>query len=123
MHGLLIKKYAAEIQRVREELKVSKAAFACHSKTDIAIQYALGRISFTTDLWSCRILRGFLAITIHFCRHDGEGRLVLRTRLGAFRHIPGRHTGANLASHFLDVLDELEVTTCVRILTAYTNKC
>ncbi|OJT08209.1 hypothetical protein TRAPUB_881 [Trametes pubescens] len=96
MHGLLIKKYAAEIQRVREELK-----------------YALGRISFTTDLWSCRILRGFLAITIHFCRHDGEGCLVLRTRLGAFRHIPGCHTGANLASHFLDVLDELEVTTRV----------
>lgn len=56
------------------------------------------------------ILRGFLAITVHFAAEDlNEKKLVLRTRLGAFRHIPGSHTGKNMAAHFLRVLEELDV--------------
>ncbi|KAI0759521.1 hypothetical protein BD413DRAFT_459160, partial [Trametes elegans] len=49
MHRLLIKRYAAEVEGVRQELRL-----------------LLGRISFTTDLWSCQILRGFMAVTVHF---------------------------------------------------------
>lgn len=61
-------------------------------------------------MWSCMILRGFLAITMHFAAEDlNEKKLVLRTRLGAFRHIPGSHTGKNMAAHFLRVLEELDV--------------
>ena len=60
------------------------------------------------------ILRGFLAITVHFAAEDlNEKKLVLRTRLGAFRHILGSHTGKNMAAHFLRVLEELDILNWV----------
>ncbi|KAI0367558.1 hypothetical protein BV20DRAFT_911514, partial [Pilatotrama ljubarskyi] len=46
---ILVREYAEEIQTLRQELSS-----------------ALGRVSFTCDMWSCNILRGFLAITVHF---------------------------------------------------------
>ncbi|PCH38908.1 hypothetical protein WOLCODRAFT_33260, partial [Wolfiporia cocos MD-104 SS10] len=33
-------------------------------------QNALGRVSFTSDLWTDHQLRGFMAITLHFCTKD-----------------------------------------------------
>ncbi|KAI0649964.1 hypothetical protein C8Q79DRAFT_893836, partial [Trametes meyenii] len=49
LHDIPIKKYEDEIDRIRKELQAS-----------------LGRISFTCDLWTCKLLRGYLAITIHY---------------------------------------------------------
>ncbi|KAI0363255.1 hypothetical protein BV20DRAFT_911099, partial [Pilatotrama ljubarskyi] len=46
---ILIERYATEIQKLRQDL-----------------QAALGRISFTCDLWSCQVLKGFMAVTLHY---------------------------------------------------------
>ncbi|KAJ2975727.1 hypothetical protein NUW54_g11681 [Trametes sanguinea] len=92
IHNLLVREYQEEIENIRRELT-----------------NALGRVSFTCDLWSCNSLRGFLAITVHYCSEGEEKQLKLETRLGAFCYIPGRHTGANLAQHFMQVLEELNV--------------
>ncbi|EIW65093.1 uncharacterized protein TRAVEDRAFT_108337, partial [Trametes versicolor FP-101664 SS1] len=48
-HDLLIREYEMEMEKLRKEL-----------------QTALGRISFTCDLWTCKILRGFFAATVHW---------------------------------------------------------
>ncbi|KAH9937935.1 hypothetical protein B0H21DRAFT_665216, partial [Amylocystis lapponica] len=44
-------------------------------------QNALGRVSFTTDLWTDKKMRSFMAITLHYCTKDTKRRLVLRARL------------------------------------------
>ncbi len=51
-----------------------------------------------------------MAITLHYCAHDDKSkRLVLRSRLGVFRHVLGAHTGENLAAHFITMIEELGV--------------
>ncbi|KAI9061182.1 hypothetical protein FKP32DRAFT_1545037, partial [Trametes sanguinea] len=46
---ILIERYGKEIKKLRDDL-----------------QAALGRVSFTCDLWSCRVLKGFMAVTLHY---------------------------------------------------------
>ena len=48
-----------------------------------------------------------MAVTLHFCAKDQQRRLVIRSRLGAFRHVQGSHDGPTLASHFIEILEEL----------------
>ncbi|KAL7282477.1 hypothetical protein ACG7TL_003948 [Trametes sanguinea] len=62
-------------------------------------------------------LQGFMAVTLHYCAKDRNNQLVLRTRLGAFRHIPGRHTGENLARHFVGILEELGILGKIGVIT------
>ncbi|KAH9925070.1 hypothetical protein B0H21DRAFT_668615, partial [Amylocystis lapponica] len=52
-------------------------------KTKIATdaQNVLGRVSFTSDLWSDGQLRAFMAVTLHYMVKDQHGRLALRARL------------------------------------------
>ncbi|KAJ2994371.1 hypothetical protein NUW54_g7561 [Trametes sanguinea] len=92
-HDLIVKEYGLEIKRLREELKNN----------------ALGRISFTCDLWSSQDLRGYFALSVHYCKRDSQERLTISSRLGAFRNIAGRHTGTNLAEEFVAVLEELNI--------------
>ncbi|KAI0682528.1 hypothetical protein C8T65DRAFT_543285, partial [Cerioporus squamosus] len=49
IHDLIIEEYEGEIEDLRTDL-----------------QNALGRISFTCDLWTCRVLHGYLAVTVHY---------------------------------------------------------
>jgi len=49
-----------------------------------------------------------MAVTAHYLM-TREGRLILRNRLVAFRHIKGSHTGDHLADIFFRVLQELKV--------------
>ena len=49
-----------------------------------------------------------MAVTLHYCAEDGND-LVVRSRLGAFRHIIDRHTGKSLAEHFVIILKELGI--------------
>ncbi|CDO71217.1 hypothetical protein BN946_scf184863.g12 [Trametes cinnabarina] len=109
-HKILIERYSAEIKKLRADLQLLRHAAHC-------TQSALGRISFTCDLWSCRILKGFMAVTLHYCAKDQCDNLVLRTRLGAFRHVQGRHTGENLAQHFVQVLEELGILHKIGVIT------
>ena len=60
-------------------------------------------------MWSNQTLRAFFAITIHYTTGDGDQKLELRSRLGAFRHVLTRHTGLGLAQQFVCVLEELGI--------------
>lgn len=90
------------------------------------IQDAVGRISFTSDLWSDSNLTPFMAVTAHWIEatmiqtatlDQPQYILKLRAELIGFHHVPGRHNGSHLAHAFLDVIDRLsidkKVCTCV----------
>ena len=49
-----------------------------------------------------------MAITAHFIVNSG-GSLAIRTRLLAFKHLTGRHTGAYLATIQLDILQSFDI--------------
>ncbi|KAJ3767346.1 hypothetical protein FB446DRAFT_608467, partial [Lentinula raphanica] len=42
---------------------------------------SLGRISFTSDMWSNGVLKGFMAVTAHYMIKDTAGHLVMKSRL------------------------------------------
>jgi hypothetical protein len=52
----------------------------------------------------------FLGVTAHFAVRGGQDTQVnLRSRLAAFRHIEGSHTGENLATAFYKIVKEAGV--------------
>lgn len=73
------------------------------------LQWAEGRISFTTDLWSDPSLDSYMAVSTHYYVRDEHRRLKRRNGLIAFRFIEGSHTGVNLAQNFLKILQELKI--------------
>jgi hypothetical protein len=64
-------------------------------------------------MWSRKNLEGYMAVTAHYMIEAG-GQLSLRSRLVAFRHIKGSHTGENLAKEFYNVLCRFKVSHRVR---------
>ena len=49
-----------------------------------------------------------MAVTAHFCAYSSDGkRLVVKSRLAAFRHVSGMHDGVNLAKVFVIILKDL----------------
>lgn len=64
-----------------------------------------------------------MAVTVHYCTKDSQRHLAIRARLGALRYIAGEHSGANLARHFIAILDELgilhKVHCFVRVYTLH----
>ncbi|KIM66050.1 hypothetical protein SCLCIDRAFT_36805, partial [Scleroderma citrinum Foug A] len=78
-------------------------------KQDLA--RAEGDISFTSDLWTDENLRPFIAITTHWIsKSNTAGSLKLNAGLIAFHHIPGNHTGTNLAQTILCLINCAGVT-------------
>jgi len=72
------------------------------------IEGSLGRVSFTSDIWSDPNLTSFLAITAHFCRcPDGPGSLEITHRLLAFRVVHGSHDGENIGQIMYDIVKEV----------------
>ncbi|THH30687.1 hypothetical protein EUX98_g3511 [Antrodiella citrinella] len=88
-----------------------------HLKLEDDVQNALGRVSFTCDVWSDKNIRGFMGVTLHFINKDERGHLRLRARLGAFRFIKGTHTGVDLARQFVHILRELGILHKIGMLT------
>ena len=84
----------------------------------------MGKVSLTADLWSDSVLKAYMAITAHYLLED-NGKLLLRSGLIAFHHIPGKHDAKTLAQHFVALTDRAGITTnvctqqlcCVRFLT------
>ncbi|KAL1732077.1 hypothetical protein EV714DRAFT_190131, partial [Schizophyllum commune] len=72
-------------------------------------QNAMGRISFTLDIWSRGNLQPYMAVTAHYMARDKNGSDVLRSTLIAFRYLPCSHTGKNIADAFMSVLDDLKI--------------
>ncbi|KAF4618018.1 hypothetical protein D9613_012860 [Agrocybe pediades] len=81
------------------------------------LQNSEGRISFTSDLWFDINLRSFMAVTAHYLRQDEHRNLVLKSRLAAFRHVSGSHSGEPLAEYFLLILKELGVVHKIGMIT------
>lgn len=82
----------------------------------ITLQRAQGKISFTSDLWSDKKLRPFMALTAHWIAKEEKTLvLVLRVALIAFHHIPGSHTGKSLGSTLLHLLDRADVAKDVSV--------
>lgn len=80
----------------------------------LVYQNALGRVSFTSDIWSRKNLEGYMGVTAHFCADSLDGRLTIQSRLVAFYHVKGIHDGKNLAKIFVQILKELGVLNRVR---------
>ena len=65
----------------------------------------MGRISFTTDIWSDLNLRPFLACMAHWIGKGTSTPLLLKSALIAFHHPPGSHTGINISKALFDILE------------------
>lgn len=78
------------------------------------IQHAVGRVSFTSDIWSDKNRRSYLAITAHWiAKLEGTSSLQLKAALIAFHRLLGSHDGASLAKVVLHLLDRAGVTVKV----------
>lgn len=76
----------------------------------------MGRISLTADIWSDPNMQPFLACTAHWiAKSEGSSALQLKAALIAFHHLPGSHTGANIATALLALLDRAGITNKVSL--------
>ncbi|KAG9018943.1 hypothetical protein FRB90_008137, partial [Tulasnella sp. 427] len=69
------------------------------------LKAAPGRVSFTSDLWSDPNLVSYMALTAHWIAKGSNGEWTPQTRLLAFKHVKGSHSGANLANEIFEVLE------------------
>ena len=79
------------------------------SLIDVLLQGSLGKMLFTTDVWSDPNMTSFMAVAAHWIQAspsmNGSNNLMLQADLIGFHCIPGRHDGQHLAAAFLHVLD------------------
>jgi len=74
----------------------------------------MGRVSFTTDIWSDKNRRPYLVITAHWiAKLEGTSSLQLKASLIAFHRLRGGHNGTSLAKVVLHLLDRAGVTVKV----------
>ena len=69
----------------------------------------MGAISFTGDVWDSKSRTAYLGVTAHWISPG----VVMTSAVVGFKHIPGRHTGPDLARVMFDVLEKAEVTNNV----------
>ncbi|KAI0919445.1 hypothetical protein AcV7_006181 [Taiwanofungus camphoratus] len=75
------------------------------------LTHAIGKISFTLDIWSDQRRRPYLCLTGHWIARDKLTKsLLLKAGLLAFHRIFGKHDGKNLAKIVLKLLDRAGVT-------------
>lgn len=70
----------------------------------------MGRISYTTDLWSDQHRASYIALTAHFIRRRPDNSLELRCELVAFHRMQGSHAGPKMAEVMIKLLDRLGAT-------------
>lgn len=68
------------------------------------LRNAPGRISLTADMWSDPNRVSYMAVTAHWIATGPNGDWSLQTRLLAFTHVKGSHSGANLGTEMYDIL-------------------
>ncbi len=76
----------------------------------------MGKISFTMDIWTDLNMKAYMAVTAHWLQNISlqqsgalQSKLILRSDLIGFVHIPGSHTGERLAKVFLYILDRINL--------------
>ena len=85
----IYKQYLEDHQQLLDEIKLS-----------------LGRVSFTSDIWSDPNLTSFMALTCHFCKRSGLGALEVANRLLAFCLVEGSHDSDNIGQSMYDIFKE-----------------
>ena len=78
--------------------------------TYILIPNSLGKISYTSDIWSSKSRTPYLAITAHWMCQDKGGNICLTSALIAFHRVWGKHTAKNLSKIMLDLFDRTQST-------------
>jgi hypothetical protein len=80
------------------------------------LQDVPGKISITFDAYTSRACDPYLAITTHFIDAPPESPSSWRIHsdVAAFEHVPGAHTGVNLASVIASVVDRFGFRSKVR---------
>ena len=73
------------------------------------LQVVISCICYTADMWSDLNLIGYLDITAHYYIQDENGCWKKCSCLVAFQHVQVKHSGANMASYFFQVLGELGI--------------
>jgi hypothetical protein len=81
-------------------------------------QHVQGLISFTFDCWTSDSGHPYISLTGHYIDspQDKPDAWALKEDQLAFTRLDGHHTGANIASVLLCVLDEYEIRNKVRLL-------
>jgi hypothetical protein len=71
----------------------------------------MGKVSFTTDVWTDFNMKAYMAVTAHWLQKDSlqQSKLTLCSDLIGFVHIPGSHTGERLAKVFVHILDRIKL--------------
>ena len=59
-------------------------------------------IALTTDIWSSFGKQGNLTVTYHYINDDWE----MRSGVLATRHMPEQHTGLNIATRILNIVQK-----------------
>lgn len=77
--------------------------------TKLALQSALSSIHFTLDLWSSPNSHALLGIVSHFTDEHGK----LRSLVLGLPELQGEHSGENMASVFIDLLEDYQVASKV----------
>jgi hypothetical protein len=116
---LIIRAWRDHFQVLRRELVVRLPYFIlyCISFFLFSSQAAVGRISFTMDIWSDQNRDSYLAMTAHWiARHNGTDALQFKTALVAFHRLHGRHDGKTIARTVLHLLDRAGITVKVNAL-------
>jgi hypothetical protein len=78
----------------------------------------MGKISFTSDLWSSESRASWLSLTGHWIAKKGK-TMKLKHALIGFHPVRGKHSGERLARIVLHLLDRAEITGQVKNLFLY----
>ncbi|KAF7358289.1 putative AC transposase [Mycena venus] len=78
-----------------------------YAELKVTLNAAIGKISFTADIWSSKGLHPYLAITAHWLGPRGDDpQVLLRQTLLAFRRIRGAHSGQRIACIVFNILED-----------------
>jgi hypothetical protein len=121
----IMKKLSEYLEKLGEDMKVKIVFFGLFVLLN-NWQKPLGKISFTTDVWSDPNLASFMGVTAHWTEGvevrtmtGPQKKLELRSDLVGFLNIPGRHTGKHLAECFMFILDRMNITEKVSFAFIY----
>jgi hypothetical protein len=113
-------KYHFELQfaKLIDDIGVSTDC-SCQTLLTKRQKSALGRIAFTSDIWTDFLLHPYMAITAHYVAMV-DGRLTICSKLVAFKYAPGAHTGDYLGALFVEILQKLQLShrVCVHLVDA-----
>ena len=103
-HDTIISAWKTYYLSLKKDLKVF-LFFSFFSDINVNVAKAsLGRISYTTDIWSSGNRTPYMAVTAHWMA-ENDGHLELKSALINFQRVWGKHSAKKLANIMLRVLD------------------